>query len=546
MYEEQQQQLQQQIQRPVSPVRTSAAAAAAVSERTVEELNAHFTAMAVRVAEQQPAIDAARAQVDEAASRLDQLNRAKARAAAFTNAVENTLVTVMGGFSSGPSCAPAFTYTEEDRLRDAAALADQAQHNAALADVSRAQKQAGYKAHCAQKDLEIEVKGQLRDAERHVHAAAQADALERWAQQTEASRAERKRKERERADEIASLTAPSAQETAAKAHPSVAYRKIQCKRLDISRIEGEISAEDRNISLRAHDAKRNPTENKAKLANSATAAYLRLQNELSVAQKDLQHLPQRELIAHPEEFLRHIMLSPDLDQGIKALYPGIPASLRAEFINSMGCRDRHWFVLAPDAAREQKGFPAFVLTPALEKYSQEFPDDELLTRIGREGTTRLPAPDNTYIAAAYVPYKTGKPKSDDFEHTIGNTQVRRAPDPVGQGFSPDFVFTAGMNGCAYAVTQGKDPEHFTAWHFQSPGSNKTQADTFKEGRRPMDWFGHDEYESAQQSGLYEATNLLWRGPDGWQILSQETKYSHLDRSAVHGMQCTGRPLNLGD
>ncbi|MFJ8313890.1 MULTISPECIES: hypothetical protein [unclassified Streptomyces] len=545
MYEDQQQQQQQQqqIQRSPSPVQS--VAAVSVSQSAAQEVHGHFQAMAEHVAARQERINALQQQVNDSAARLEQINQAKARAAAFTNGVENVVTSVMDAFHSGGGYVPSSTYSEADRQRDRAALDEYFQQNEIHAAASNAQKDADDAAWYQQQVLEDAAHAAQQIANRRRYADEQAAQLQYWAHEAERSKAEEQRKQAEHAAWVAQLTAPSSAEIAARSHPSAAYGRIQLKRLEVSGLESQMQAEERNVAQRVHDALKHPKGVDAVLANSASAHYLKVRGALSGARQELRRLPQDEFAAAPQNFLTQIIVSTEFDHGLKGLYPNLSPSLRAEFINAMDRWDRHWFTLAPDTQREQKGVPAFTLTPALEKYVAEFPDDGLLGRMKTEGRIVPASSQDAYTPTAYVPYRTGKPRADDFPGTIGNAHVRREPDPSGEEFSPDFVFTAGMNGCAFTVTEGADPQHFTAWHFQSPGSNRTQAEMFREEHHPSDWFGHDEYESEVQSGLYEATNLLWRSPEGWKVLSQETRYSHTDRSAVHGMKYTDRSLNTG-
>ncbi|MEU2433654.1 hypothetical protein ABZ611_29885 [Streptomyces sp. NPDC007861] len=396
-----------------------------------------------------------------------------------------------------------------------------------------------------EKNREIAAHGERTYAQREEFADRQAALLEHWAREDERRRADAAEKERKRAEELAALTRPSPEETAAKSHPSESYGKILHKRHEKTSLEGTVKASSGLIAMRVASAQKKGGHGvDAALANSEYAKYLKHQEDLAAVERELQSLPQDELAANPREFLQHIILSTDFNQGIQALYPGIPANLRGEFINAMGRWDRHWFKLAPDTAREARGFPAFTLTPAIERYLEGFPDDAVISRV-RQGS-QLPSTPSSSIPAAYVPYRTGRPDVGDFAGTIGNADVRRDPAPGDRESAPDFVFTPGMNGCAFTVTPSKDadPGKFTAWHFQSPGSNKRQAERFRAEKKPSDWFGDDEYESPNQQGLYETANLLWRGPDGWRVFSQETRYSAFDRNDVHGMKFSERPWNV--
>jgi hypothetical protein len=151
------------------------------------------------------------------------------------------------------------------------------------------------------------------------------------------------------------------------------------------------------------------------------------------------------------------------------------------------------------------------------------------------------AAETTYLRAAYVPYLTKK--ASDPETDVGHVDVRI--ERSDEEFSPDFVFTAAMNGCAFTVTGAADGDSFTAWHYQSPGSNRQEASRFRSELSPSDWFGAEEYDSGDHPGLFEVTNLMWRPADGgWKILSQEVDMSAMDMNDARIRRFRSRPLVL--
>lgn len=251
---------------------------------------------------------------------------------------------------------------------------------------------------------------------------------------------------------------------------------------------------------------------------------------------------QNELVRNPEEFLNRSALALDFMLGMRERTPGLPLDING-FVERMGNRPRHWFVLVPDRRRAREGRPAYLLTPAVEKYVEESGgSDSLLSPL--VGHPALPAvmPSNAYLASSYVPYLRGGSKAPDT--SVGHTDIPH--DAGAQGHGSEFVFTATMNGCAFAVTGSEQQGHFTAWHYQSPGSlsNRGPAREFRRDRAPTDWFGPEEYESSVQDGVFETTNMLWNGPDGWEVLSQETQVSKDDMSDARIGATRRRPLRM--
>ncbi|MFI0774000.1 hypothetical protein [Streptomyces sp. NPDC021212] len=245
---------------------------------------------------------------------------------------------------------------------------------------------------------------------------------------------------------------------------------------------------------------------------------------------------------NPEQFLNRSALALDFTVGMTERTPGLPLDFAA-FAKRMGSRPRHWFVLVPDRRRTREGMPAYVLTPAVEKYVEEFGgSDDLLSPL--VGHPALPAvlPPKGYLASSYVPYLSAGPKAPDT--SVGHTEIPH--DAGAQGHGSEFVFTATMNGCAFAVTGSARQGHFTAWHYQSPSSlsNRGPAKDFRRDRAPTDWFGPEEYESPVQNGLFETTDMLWNGPAGWEVLSQETHVSSHDMGDAQIKSTRRRPLRL--
>ncbi|MFI0815876.1 DUF4157 domain-containing protein [Streptomyces sp. NPDC021098] len=251
---------------------------------------------------------------------------------------------------------------------------------------------------------------------------------------------------------------------------------------------------------------------------------------------------QNQLVQNPEEFLNRSALALDFMLGIKERTPELPLDVNG-FVERMDNRARHWFVLVPDRRRARKDRPAYLLTPAVEKYVEESDgSDRLLSPL--VGHPALPAvlPSNGYLASSYVPYFQGVSKAPDTR--VGHTDIPH--DAGAQGHGSEFVFTATMNGCAFAVTGSAQRGHFTAWHYQSPSSisNQPPAREFRRDRAPTDWFGPEEYKSTVQNGIFETTNMLWNGPDSWEVLSQETHVNRHDMGDAQIKSVRRRPLRM--
>ncbi|WP_199896409.1 hypothetical protein [Streptomyces niger] len=257
----------------------------------------------------------------------------------------------------------------------------------------------------------------------------------------------------------------------------------------------------------------------------------------------MQRAPADDLVHDPKAFLSHSALSLDFALGMRNRAPGLPLDHQA-FANRLGRWNQHWFVLVPDARRAKEGRPAYLLTPAVEKYVQAFGDsDDLLAPLSGHRDLPPVLPDQAYLASFYVPYLRGGTAGPDT--SVGHSRIPK--DAGKQGHGSEFVFTATMNGCAFAVTGDAQDKCFTAWHYQSPSalSNREPAKNFRRDRRPADWFGPEEYESPDQDGLFETTNMLWNGPAGWEVLSQETSVSAYDENDARIAAVRSRPLTMG-
>lgn len=258
----------------------------------------------------------------------------------------------------------------------------------------------------------------------------------------------------------------------------------------------------------------------------------------------LQRQPEKELAKDPVTFLGKHMISLDHWDGMRVRTPGAPAAWE-KFADQFSRFSEHWFVLVPRAGGAKDA--AYILTPAIEKYVAAFPTDQLLAPFVEDPLLPAKRAEDHYLRAAYVPYLTGAPT--DPEVDVGHIDVRTRRSQ--QEFTPDFVFTAAMNGCAFAVTGSATEESFTAWHYQSPEStsNRPRASEFRVDKAPTDWFGDAEYfrgDLSTTKNIFEATNVLWRAPgaDNWQILSQTMETSASDMNDKRLVQTRTRPLRL--
>ncbi|GAB2915304.1 hypothetical protein [Streptomyces heilongjiangensis] len=221
----------------------------------------------------------------------------------------------------------------------------------------------------------------------------------------------------------------------------------------------------------------------------------------------------------PDRFLERNVLLTRTNEGMRRRFAHSGVD-EGRFLTWMARQNRHWFVLTPDTGRRgSAGEPVYLLTPAVEMYAHEYAHDRDLRDILR-GCALLPrrAPD-TYVSAHFVEYKRG-PTTNPVRD-VGHTPV-----PVNGSMQPggaDFVFTPAMNGCALVVTENQTPGYMTVWHYQSPhgATNAAAAEEFRRMQRLVEWFGSERYMTIGAEGMPEVTNLMWRGPQGWQILSQE-------------------------
>ncbi|THC41564.1 hypothetical protein [Streptomyces sp. A1499] len=251
--------------------------------------------------------------------------------------------------------------------------------------------------------------------------------------------------------------------------------------------------------------------------------------------------PQDDLLHDPRTFLSHSALALDFALGMRNRMPELPLN-REAFVRRMGDWNRHWFVLVPDARRTREGMPAYLLAPAVEKYVEAFGDDPLLAPLAGDPRLAPVRADQDYLASSYVPYLTGSTANP--EESVGHARV---PGDAGRrGSGSEFVFTATMNGCAFAVEGAADDGGFTAWHYQSPSSatNRGPAREFRGDRSPTDWFGVEEYETPGDKSLFEAANMLWRGPEGWEVVSQEVRVDLSDMNKARIAAVRSRPLHL--
>ncbi|MET8948097.1 hypothetical protein ABZX30_32325 [Streptomyces sp. NPDC004542] len=228
----------------------------------------------------------------------------------------------------------------------------------------------------------------------------------------------------------------------------------------------------------------------------------------------------------PKGFLRDNVVLLRMDEGMRARMPGSAIDW-PRFLRWMDGKDRHWFTLTVDPARSTAdGRPVYLLTPAVEKYVEAFAREDGLLRdiVGRHDIPGVRGP-GEYVSAYYVPYHQGATT-----HALTNVGHTDVPVQDNGEFAADFVFTAAMNGCALVLTPSAREGSFTVWHYQSPSGtvNAKAAEQFRGALRPYEWFGHEQYmtagpqdTTASAPGLPEATNLLWRGPNGWEILSQD-------------------------
>ncbi|MFC3237193.1 eCIS core domain-containing protein [Streptomyces nitrosporeus] len=258
----------------------------------------------------------------------------------------------------------------------------------------------------------------------------------------------------------------------------------------------------------------------------------------------VQRTVEDDLTADPRGFLAANMLSMDVVAGMKARWSRPALNAAYDSLGAiLGGLTRHWFVLTADPRRQGSG-PAYLLTPALEmyvadqEYQAAYPFLQALV-----GHPDLPPvqPGSSYLHSSYVPYLTGGASNPETQ--VGHTEIPREP---GNAPGAGLVFTATMNGCAFAVTgSSQGPGMFRAWHYQSPGSRMADALEFQHAQGTMDWFGDEEYMGpGADRTLPEVTNMLSFGPNGWEILGQEVLASATDMSDARIGRTSGRPLDL--
>ncbi|MFJ3671526.1 hypothetical protein ACIPSE_34195 [Streptomyces sp. NPDC090106] len=259
------------------------------------------------------------------------------------------------------------------------------------------------------------------------------------------------------------------------------------------------------------------------------------------------HEALRQLRAAPKRFLDNNVLMSRMDEGIVARF-GVSQFVAFEFMDWMNSQNQHWFALTKDTSRTAANRqPVYLLTPAVEKYVEMFGRHELrLQSIVKKMHLPSPAVDDSYVRAHFIPYLTGGTANPD--DNVGHTEI---PVDGGMGSfgSFDFVFTPGMNGCALVVTMSRVSDHnFTAWHYQSPGgrSNVEDAQQFRVERSPFEWFGHEQYMTSVPGMRPEATNFMWRPPEGgWRILSQDNHVPFKETNWVTTTKVMEKQLGTG-
>ncbi|MFJ9519655.1 toxin glutamine deamidase domain-containing protein [Kitasatospora sp. NPDC101801] len=259
------------------------------------------------------------------------------------------------------------------------------------------------------------------------------------------------------------------------------------------------------------------------------------------------------LAADPKTFFTDNLVFTNVDAGLVLRHGDqFSSSERANLQKLVDGQTNHWFTMVPDPVRSTADKPAYVLTPALEKYAEV--NSEIRTLIGNRPLPPA-GPDADYLQSGYIPFKVGAPATvtgSDGVQRIDLGKIGHADIPLsGDGTSgpSKLVVTPTMNGCALAVTPSARPGHITAWHYQSPNGNvaNTKAALFRRDQRPTDWFGWEEYESADtgdsdKTKTFEVTNTLWQDSDGgWHIVSQENREDK-DNEQVSTVRT--RPLKL--
>lgn len=252
-----------------------------------------------------------------------------------------------------------------------------------------------------------------------------------------------------------------------------------------------------------------------------------------------------QLIDNPQDFLTTNKLSMDTTAGMNARWdrPALKDDY-GQLAQALDTMDRHWFVLTPDPRRHGPDNPAYLLTPALEKYVSHqgyWAEHSFLADLAGHADLPPVQAEHNYLHSSYVPYLRGG--ASDPEKQVGHAEVPLVPgDAPGAG----LVFTATMNGCAFAVTRSpQGPDSLRVWHYQSPGRRMADALAFQHTHRTMDWFGDGEYMSSGGGRTFpEVTNILSFGPNGWQIFGQEVLASAHSMDEAHISRTSARPLSL--
>ncbi|MGW0297158.1 hypothetical protein ACWDYK_10640 [Streptomyces anthocyanicus] len=233
------------------------------------------------------------------------------------------------------------------------------------------------------------------------------------------------------------------------------------------------------------------------------------------------------LARDPKAFLRDNVVMTDQARGLAVYAPLLSPDERNKIVKALDLPfvDQHWFV-AVEVGRDVGRKRVFVLAPALEKYAAHYPN----SAFGDVPSAKLPVTreDAAYLQAAHLPHLTGS--TGDLDARIGHVDVAR--EPTTDAFSPDFVITPTTTGGALAVTAAADPAKFTAWCFPSrpAHSDIDNAERFRREKNPYAWYGGGEYHRGDATSSmngrgrpFDTTSMLWRGPDGWQVLSQESR-----------------------
>ncbi|MFF2624842.1 toxin glutamine deamidase domain-containing protein [Kitasatospora griseola] len=228
--------------------------------------------------------------------------------------------------------------------------------------------------------------------------------------------------------------------------------------------------------------------------------------------------PEHGIMHDPAEFLKTKQVSVDFAAGVKERMPRVRSEEAAEFLEAIKGRDQHWFVLEPDGQTKNGEPSGYHLVPAWEKYAahyEGFPRPD-------SGLPPVKA-DHEYVKGAYIPYKSEERPDPSRPDTIGHTEVPLNPHPdlPREG----LVFTDAMNGCALVTTVDPGKGTFTAWHFQSYSSagHLEGGYKFREQHTVTSWMGVGDYSHPLPLDFKPAaTNMLKHGPNGWEMISQES------------------------